>query len=133
MEGEEIKYTGIALKWQEKIKKMYEKGKEKIIKCRGDPSENLRRISSWMYENTYKNFTVGHQHWSIETAALDTYERTLYKLQRLLVVKATHSVSKIKKMIEKMILPWETRIDREGGNDEEEIYLSSLTGVAPQQ
>ena len=32
-----------------------------------------------------------------------------------------------------MILPWEIRIDREGGNDEEKKYLSSLTGVAPQQ
>ena len=134
VEGEEIKYTGIALKWQEKIRKMYEKGKEKIIRCGESPSENLRRISSWMYENTYKKFTVGHKHWSIETAVLDTYERTLYKLQRLLVVKATRSVSKIKKMIEKMVTPWEIRINREGGNDDEKkIYLSSLTGVTPQQ
>jgi len=57
----------------------------------------------------------------------------MYKLQRLLVVKATRSVSKIKKMREKMIIPWEIRINREGKNDEEKIYLSSLTGVTPQQ
>ena len=96
-----------------------------------DPSETLRKISSWMFENTYKMFKIGNDGWSIETAVLDTYERTLYKLQRMLVIKKVHSMSKIRNMIEKMIQPWEYRIERECKNEGELEYLGSLTGLKP--
>ena len=101
VEGEEIRYTGKALKWQKKISNLYLNDKKMLDKSKNKAAEKLRLLSSRMYENTYKKFIIGNNYWSIETAVLDTYERTLYKLQRLLVIKTTHPVSKIKGMIEK--------------------------------
>ena len=85
-----------------------------------------------MYDSTYKSYKIGNNYWSMETAVLDTYERTLYKLQTLLVQKRVHTTSKIKKMIEKMIKPWEFRIQREGKSDIDRIYLRNLTGMNPE-
>ena len=97
IEGEEIKYTGKALKWKMRIEKEYIKGKKKLLKDGESATEKLRKISSWIYDNTYKNFNIGNNYWSMETAVLDTYERTMYKLQRLLIIKTVHASSKIKK------------------------------------
>jgi hypothetical protein len=75
------------MEWQQKIEYMYKNERSKLINTKEDPSEIIRKVSSWMFENTYKTFRTGNDGWSIETAVLDTYERTLYKLQRLLVIK----------------------------------------------
>ena len=93
------------MEWQQKIEFMYRSYRTKIINNVDGPSETLRKVSSWMFENTYKIFKIGNDGWSIETAVLDTYERTLYKLQRILVIKKVHSISKIRNMIDKMIQP----------------------------
>ena len=97
VEGEQIKYTGKALKWQKNIEKIYKTARLKIIKEGNNSSEILRKISTWMYEKTYKNYNIGSNYWSMETAVLDTYEGTLYKLQTLLIKKKVHSINKIKK------------------------------------
>ena len=60
VEGEEIKYTGKALKWQKSIEKKYLIQREKILTNKRETDETLRKISSWMYENTYKNFNIGN-------------------------------------------------------------------------
>ena len=101
VEGEQIKYTGRALKWQQNIGKRYLTERTKIQKEGRSSSEILRRISTWMYDSTYKSYKIGNNYWSMETAVLDTYERTLYRLQTLLVKKRVHTTSKIVKMIEK--------------------------------
>jgi len=109
---------------------MYRSFKTRMNNIDG-PAEVLRKISSWMFENTYKIFKIGNDGWSIEMAVLDTYERTLYKLQRMLVIKKVHPTSKIRNMIEKMIQPWEIRIERECKHEGDKEYLGSLTGIKP--
>ena len=105
--------------------------KKNIEKLKLVPAEELKSISTWLLLQTHKILKAGSDGWSPETVVLDTYERTLYILQTILLMKKVASISRVGRMIEKMIKPWEIAINREGSNDEEKNYLRNLTGMNP--
>ena len=46
-----------------KIANIYLNKKKMLNKSKNGAAEKLRSLSSWMYENTYKKFTIGNNYW----------------------------------------------------------------------